>query len=374
MRPTKAQLTESAKIGLVTIGEGADVASLYGHTAIRIKDPQINLDEIFHYGTYQFDPNQVRFAIKFAKGSLMYQISAYHFEGTIEQYRRENRSIRMQWLACNLQQIETIRNALIDNLEPENRYYKYDFFFDNCATRVADIFSKHLDLQLATHPDANKYTFRETIDRFQAKLPWADFGVDIALGSLIDRKITNRELTFLPGYLAEIYTRSTITSESGKVSFVTQDEMLYSPIDEEIDSETFTPGTIFWSVFGFVLLISAFGFRTITTIVDFILFLSLGLTGIVLLLLWLGTDHAMTANNYNLIWANPIHLFMLYFVFASGKKAFFSKYFQALTLIYLFLIVCWVLLPQEFNTVFVPIVFTLLVRYYYWFRNSRQTN
>ena len=128
------------KISILTCGSGEDLYSVYGHSAIRVVDSLRGTDVVYNYGTFNFgDPD---FYMKFTRGKLDYYVNDEQYEGFVSMYQQDGRSVYEQVLELNSTDANAINDFLINNLKEENKYYKYDFLFDNCSTRLRDIFTK----------------------------------------------------------------------------------------------------------------------------------------------------------------------------------------------------------------------------------------
>jgi hypothetical protein len=138
----KQQLSDQAVISLITADPGEELYSLFGHSAIRVKDTVNNQDLVFNYGTFNF--NTPNFYMKFTRGKLLYMLSIQQFDRFKRSYEYEKRDLKEQILNLTQDQKQAIFQFLLWNYQPENRYYKYDFFFDNCATRIRDVFIDEL--------------------------------------------------------------------------------------------------------------------------------------------------------------------------------------------------------------------------------------
>ena len=197
---TSAQLSENAQVSLLTCAEGEDIYSLFGHSAIRIKDPSNNIDNCYNWGMFEFDEDQVEFATKFTKGRLKYYMDEQYFTEFMWEYDYFQRTVKEQVLNLTHKQKAEIWEALQENYLPENRVYKYDFFFDNCATRIRDILQNVLgeNLVLKSHPNENEFSLRELLNNTVDHMPWLGFGMDLALGSKVDVLANNNKMMFLP--------------------------------------------------------------------------------------------------------------------------------------------------------------------------------
>lgn len=135
----KAQVNLSvyAEVSIVTAGPGEALYEAFGHSAIRIKDPVLNLDLIYNYGMFDF--NQPNFLLNFAKGNMIYSLARYDFKYFLASYRRDKRWVKQQVLNLTQQENQAFFTFLEKNATPENRNYLYDPYFDNCATKLRDI-------------------------------------------------------------------------------------------------------------------------------------------------------------------------------------------------------------------------------------------
>lgn len=203
LRAQTIQLSDEAKISLLTISPSDDeVFTVYGHAAIRINDPAHKFDIIFNYGIFDFSkPN---FIYRFAKGETDYRLGVQNFNDFMIEYEMRGSEVTEQML--NLDSIEKghIWEALLINNMPQNRVYRYNFFFDNCATRPIAILEKHANGTINYNDPGKSQTFRDLINHCTRNKPWLTFGCDLALGSPTDRIASPHEEMFLPLYLKEI--------------------------------------------------------------------------------------------------------------------------------------------------------------------------
>ena len=194
-------LSEASEISILTIGPGAELYDKFGHSAFRINDPATGQDVVFNYGVYDFDtPN---FYLKFAQGKLLYQLGVSYYESFYNSYVAQNRWIKEQTLNLSQAEKQAVSDFLWNNAKPENKKYKYDFFFDNCATKIRDVTQEVLGNKLEFKDDhiTETYTFRELIQQNLKANSWGSLGIDIALGAVIDRNAKPIEYQFLPDYV-----------------------------------------------------------------------------------------------------------------------------------------------------------------------------
>ncbi len=207
------KLSEEARISLMTSAPyDEEVFTVYGHAALRIHDPKQNIDYIFNYGIFDFSkPN---FIYRFAKGETDYKLGVADFQDYVIEYQMRGSDITEQVLNLTQEEKEHIWDALLINYRPENRVYRYNFFFDNCATRPAAILEKEINGNVDYQYPFQSQTFRDLINYCTRNHPWLTFGCDLALGSPTDRKATQHEMLFLPPYLKEASAKGFIHSFS----------------------------------------------------------------------------------------------------------------------------------------------------------------
>jgi len=355
-----AQDSSRIRISLLTCTPGDELYSIFGHSAIRIIDSNSVTDYVFNYGTFNFEDDG--FYLKFIRGKLLYFLSVEQSQDFIYDYSSMRRGITEQVLDFSAEEKKQIEYALIENLKDENKFYKYDFFLDNCTSRLRDIILKYKSPKIvisAVMPINT--TFREAIHEYldKGKQYWSKLGIDILLGLPTDKIMTPLEQTFLPDNLMNCLDHSNSTS------IVTSKEIIIPNQQPTIDSTAFTPTNFFIAlliIFIFINLIKSPSGKKIAIVLDGALFFSTGALGILLILMWTSTDHSMTKNNYNLLWALPTNIMACFFV--SSKNAFSKKYFSIQTILYLALLIVWFFLPQKLNISLIPFVILLLYRSY----------
>lgn len=356
--PESLQLSDSSYISLLTCDPGNQLYSAFGHSAVRVVDYKNRLNIVFNYGTFSF--NTPNFYLKFAGGKLNYKLSVSSFRRFIQSYEAEKRMVVEQRLNLNDEQKQAFFNALMENHKPENREYLYDFFFDNCATRILDVLEDAMQDSLVYHANESELrpTFRNLIDEYLYRGSWSDFGIDLALGSVIDNEASDREQAFLPDYLSSYFDKCTLGEKPLVLAtkIILPDEANFSPIPFLL-----SPWFVFWFAFALVLLLTILLRNKSWVIADRIIFSTVGLLGIITLLMWFATSHEATSGNINFIWANP--LFIVLALYLNGKSNWATKYASiGFLIIYLVVIASWNNLPQEFNPIFIPIIALVMVR------------
>ena len=316
------QLSPSSKVSVLTCSPGAELYSTFGHTAIRVHDPARNIDWVYNYGTFEFSDD---FYLLFAQGKLDYALSKTDLTNFTNEYIYFGRQVLEQELIIELPDRQALLDSLEKNYLPENRYYRYDFFFDNCCTRVRDILKEVLGDELVfPNPIApESMTFREMIESYQGHIPWGDFGIDLALGVPCDRYMEAEEDMFIPDYLMKHLGEAQFQGKT----LCAQPKELVPLMVNNLENKAFD-----WPYLLAVLLMIAtfvWAFRATTRRkerlwFDRVLLVLFGLIGVAVFLLWFATDHTITKINLNLVWASPLHLFALFFLSKTWIKHYFA--------------------------------------------------
>jgi hypothetical protein len=349
------------RISLLTCTPGEELYSTFGHSALRVIDSSTNQDLIYNYGTFDFD--DPGFYSKFVRGKLLYFVSVDEFSNFMYEYQYEKRGITEQVLNLSCSEKKDLNSALQKNALDENKYYKYDFVYDNCTTRLRDIVNRVAkDSVITTNIlPARDVSFRTMIHTYldNGGEVWSKLGIDILLGSPLDKKISNNEAMFLPDYLLKAFDNSSINSKK----LVSEKEVILKGSPVHVKTTLFTPLIIFSFL---LLVIIGLGFSSsifihkLLKIFDFVFFLLLGSLGVLLLFMWFGTDHQTCRDNFNLAWAFPLHLPMAFFVFKNKGRV--KKYFLFIAVVSAALLAGWFFLPQQFNNALLPVTALILVR------------
>lgn len=364
---SQIQLSPEATFSVITCGPGSELYSTFGHNAFRLKDPVYNYDVVYNYGTFDF--NTPFFYIKFAQGKLPYQLGRSSFKRFVYTYKYEKRWVKEQVLNLTPNQVQTLLAYLENNYKEENRSYKYDFFFNNCATKIREVLLNNFsdEIKFTYNHITTEKTFRDLIYDYVEKNSWSSFGIDIALGAVIDRKATKAEYDFLPDYVFKVIENATLQNGESLVKEV--NVILKEPQNaQETGSFALSPYFINSILLLIVLIITFLDFKhkKRTRWLDAALMLITGLGGIMVLLLWFATDHSMTASNWNLLWLFPINLLFIRKFLSKQKEAKNHwKYTALLIGLIVILLFLWLIQFQVFAFAAIPLLVMLLVRYSY---------
>ena len=359
---------ESTEISVLTCDPGNEIYSLFGHSALRIKNPVNGQDLVVNWGLFEFSESQFQFGYDFAKGRLKYYMGIQLMSNFITEYRRSKRGIREQVLNLSNQEKYQIIQLLEENYKPENRKYKYEFFYDNCSSRLRDVIKKVFgeNINFYQSPKSNKFTFRETIHLYLESFPWLKLGIDLVLGKKIDKLVSNENLMFLPLNVEEIFDKSLVQNNESIKNLVKSKNTLIESFENKNKSNKI--GFYSWILLAITLLLIVFKLDKALGIWSSLNLFIIGLLGIVLVFMWIGTDHNATKMNFNLLWASPFH-FILIFCLIKESWNNFTYWYLILSLILIFTtILFWFTLTQEFNSFVKPIILELVIIYYYYFK------
>ncbi len=381
-----APLTPSAKFSVLTCSPGADLYSLFGHSAFRLQDTIDGepIDVVFNYGV--FDAFDDGFYVKFALGKLDYKLIAEHYEYFIQTYASEGRGVWEQELLLTPLQKQRLFDLLRSNVQKENSVYRYDFFYDNCSSRIRDMVIRAtaseptdslgfrfvaLDslMKLNTiefnSPCKRGTTYRQAIQKYLDYQPWSDFGIDLALGLPCDRVIGEYGFMFLPDSLMSELEMAKL---DGSPLCAAPVELL--PQRLELSANVFTSPfviIVFW-----LLLHTWLTYRRRDAkgmlIHEGILLSLVSLLSLLIVFLWFFTDHNATHGNWNLLWAGPLNLVIILFIrFHSVVKI--CSLLNLIALGIMILAFAW--LPQSLNVATIPFAFMLIITNYRLYRNAR---
>lgn len=357
------ELTPLSKISVLTCGPGEELYASFGHSAFHVQDTSLGIDVVYNYGI--FDDSSKYFYLKFIQGQMDYRLARQRFPRFLAEYEYYDRWVKEQDL--NLSLIE--RNALFRFLErnnlPENQVYSYDFFFDNCSTKVWEVLKTSLGDPLVFDDTylKNTFTFRQLIHQNLDTNSWSAFGIDLALGSVIDVEATPEEHMYLPAYTLDQLQTAKLNNEPlvSSISVLYQSKSLHK-------SGSFLMTPLFWLLV--ILLIVVFvTYRDFTKKrrsrwLDFTLFFVTGLAGVLLLFLWFLTDHSQTVSNFNVLWVFPINVIIAFIlVKRTTPPEWIKKYLWTLLVLILIIPFIWLFKIQVFSPLVIFILLALGIRY-----------
>ena len=335
--PRTASSTSSAVIGppgseltvyLMTMGSGDEVWEKFGHNALWIHDSLRNTDIAYNWGLFDFSASD--FMPRFLKGDMLYWMGGFDEQSTLELYRHANRTVMAQQLNLTPAQKDSLAKFVAWNAQPENRFYHYDYFRDNCSTRVRDALDGVLGgvIKRATANVPSGTTYRSHTRRLTQDAPWVYLGTLLGLGRPVDRPISRWEEMFLPVRLHDDLRGIRVKDASGaSVSLIRSDSALFissRPAEPLAPRSHLAVYAVAGLLIAFVALMLRYlvdrgSSRTRPALVVFagLWHLVAGLGGLALAALWLFTNHVYSYQNENLMQANPLSLVAAIMIFAA---------------------------------------------------------
>lgn len=336
-------LTNESTISLITCGPGPEIYSYFGHSALRVADPQLKLDRVYNYGTFDFSIPD--FYTQFINGKLYYMLSVVRYQGFIPDYIAEKRFIKELPLNLTEEQKQKLFNLLEINYLPENRHYWYDFFTDNCSTRIRDIVTQAIEGKILWPPEpATHLTYRQLILPYISLNNWAKTGILLMLTAGADRESSLQGYMFLPDHMHRLFALA--TQDDGSPLCKTE-KVLFEP---EYPKPTGTGLLHPYTIFTILLLLAWFmgvsGRVPVKLQKAFftVLFVISGSLGLLFCYMWFFSAHQVCHANLNLAWAFPLNLLLsvsLWIPKAEGFTRWLSRTSIILSLLFLATFFLW---------------------------------
>ena len=361
MESAAFELSNHSEISILTCSPGNKPYSVYGHSAIRVRDSIFRYDVVFNYGIFDF--NSSNFVMRFAKGQTNYLLGTTRFETFFKGYVIERRGVLEQRLNLTLIEKQKIFDFLLWNADPENRVYRYNFFFDNCATRVRDVIEQNIDGGLEYTGVASGKTFRDLIKDCQKRLPWLNYGVDFLVGADADKEASLREEMFIPDYMMKHFSLA-MRSNSGQ-PIVAASHMLNPAPKHNLKGSVMTsPFAVFSLLFFLILVLSLreFLLKNMTLLLDFVVYSISGLAGIFIGWFVLYSEHPAMSPNYNLLWLFPLNAIFALLLLKKKWRPVLKYYHLFASFWWILFMITGAFLPQKFNPLFLLITGIFLIR------------
>lgn len=358
---------DSIRFSLLTCGAGEEIYSLFGHTAIRYENFTRGIDAVFNYGIFSF--NTPNFILRFTLGETDYQLGVTSYKQFTYEYTWTGRDVWQQTLNLNAEEKKKLLALLEENYLPQNRIYRYNFFYDNCATRPRDQIERAVQGTLEYADDMTSFqtgiSFRDIVHQYTIGHSWARFGIDLCLGSQADKDITRRQMMFAPFYLKDFLAKAQLKNAQGmeRPLVSSEDHIIQSP-QQTSTEEAPSPLQTAFLLFTIVTIVTAYGIyrRKSLWLLDLLLFLAAGVAGCILAFLASFSQHPAVSPNYLLFLFHPLHLLCLPWMIKRVRKKEKSIYMWANITVLTFFILLWGIIPQEFNLAVLPLALSLWIR------------
>ncbi|GAE20499.1 DUF4105 domain-containing protein [Bacteroides pyogenes] len=360
-----ASQNDSVHISLLTCSPGEEIYTLFGHTAIRYQNLSRNIDVVFNYGLFSF--NAPNFIFRFALGETDYQLGVTEFDFFAGEYAYYGRSVWQQELNLAPKEKERLLFLLERNYLPENRVYRYNYFYDNCCTRPRDRIEECVmdGILYPSYPKDGSRTYRKIIHEFCKDHPWARFGMDFCLGSAADRPINRRQMMFAPYYLMNAFAGAHVGNEIKRRPLVTSTKEIIQA-KTSTDAGVWFPTPFQSSLLLFILAVAftIYGIRKGKGLwgIDLLLFGAAGIAGCILAFLAIFSQHPALNPNFLLIAFHPLHLLLLPYIIYCVRKRKKCAYHTLNFLVLMFFIILFPLIPQNIDFAVVPLALSLLIR------------
>lgn len=322
-KPDICKRAEQIEISLLTCGPRSAVYSLYGHTAIRYEDKNAGLDLAINYGVFSFD--KPFFVLRFVFGLTDYEMGIIDFKSFLMEYESSGCGVRQQTLNFTPQEKIAIAQAIQENYEPQNRVYRYNFFYDNCTTRARDILLRNVNGKISYGKNVERQypSYREQIHDYNENHRWARFGNDLLLGVKADAPTTFAEHQFLPQHLESDFDNAYIISKDGsRRKLVANSSWALPPHSAQENTGCMpTPKAVMLTI-ALLVVAATLAERTLKRnwwLIDAALMTITGLCGLILLAM-IFSEHPTVSLNLQILLFNPLNIFMLYSTIKSCRK------------------------------------------------------
>jgi len=359
----QSQSTDSIRFSLLTCAPGTEIYSLFGHTAIRYENYTRRIDVVFNYGMFSF--NTPNFIFRFVAGETDYQLGITPYSYFEAEYAMRGSSVYQQVLNLTQSEKERLLTILENNYLPENRIYRYNYFYDNCTTRARDKIEECIEGKVVYPDSLSGKSYRSIVHEFTAGSPWDEFGIDLCLGAEADKEINKRQQMFSPFYMKYYASNAYIVDAGGTRRPLILDETKIVDVEQDEVQPGFVLSPLMCgALFLALCVVMAWGQWKTQRIWwgwDIVLYGLQGLAGCIIAFLFFFSVHPTVGSNWLLILFNPIPLLYLPFmVYKAVKRK--KDYYHVGNMVYLTLFIT--ILPfcgQEFNLTVLPLALGLLV-------------
>ncbi len=357
-------LSDSVQISLLTNAPWDEaVYTLFGHTSIRVYDPARNIDVVFNYGIFNISKDN--FIFLFVKGETDYIVMPIEYSRYLAEYKKIGVGVIEQVYNLTQKEKQEIFDALVINSLPENRVYRYNYFYDNCSTRPRDIVEKYVNGKIEYTATNKQQTYRDLVHECVYIHPWIEFGIDLVIGADADKTITDRQKDFLPLYLMNANKDAKIKSDSTERKLILSTASVLEPIPLVKDN-IISPFAVGIILLVLTICLSAWIYwkelSVLGKIFDTLLFLIAGIAGCIIFFLMFFSEHPCTYPNWNIIWLNPLQLLVAAIFFVKPLSKCLSYYHFINFVALLLFLLAWCLIPQQLEIAFIPYILSLCIR------------
>lgn len=351
----EAKLSEQAKISILTCGPGEQLYATFGHTALWVSDPINQINEVYNFGTFDFKTSN--FYLKFMMGRLEYELELTSFDSFISDYELEGRWVKEQELNI----LTSIKQEIYDSLNivllPGNNTYRYDFFRNNCSTKIIDLVLAFIatESELDSLNVSTEETYRKAMNHYIAGREWLKIGINVLLGPFADQSMLKIQSSYLPENLMQVIGE---TKFAKAPTILNEGNYKLKPVPEFGFSLIILWGLLFLFVFEGLWAKTT---QKTSDVIDSVLFATSALFGLLLMFLWIWSAHVSLHVNLNLLWANPFNFILVWSIMKS-RTLITRIYLILYGLLLFFLLINWGRLPQKLPLEIMPVVSAIVFR------------
>ena len=369
--------SDSLQVSLITCSPGAEVYAKFGHSGIRVVDKLNGYDFIFNWGLFSF--NTENFYYKFIRGKTDYLLGVQNTSDFLPEYKSRNSVVWEHVLNLRPNETKRLIEQLLQNYKPENRQYRYNFVFDNCATRPRDVVMGAVDGRVVFQSSFESKTYRQAIGNYIGDDTWLHFGIDLIFGYQADKIMPQLQSMFLPEILKYEFLNARISNNQNTETrpLVAKTNILVSTESKEEEPAGLLdkPFYIFSILLFFIALLSAYEIvfdKKYNTIVDSFLLLATGIAGTIVFFLMFFSSHPLVKFNFNILWLNPLNIVAAFMIWFS-KWRIHIFFYQLFNLILVALALVSVAISvQTFNQATFIFIALLLFRYSSWIYRTKK--
>lgn len=305
---------------LLTCEPGTEVYQLFGHTALRMRDAESGRDLVFNYGMFSFDAPNFRW--RFTRGETDYSLGITPFKYFEYEYALRGSNVTEQILDLEPDEALRLRDLLFENYKPENRVYRYNYFYDNCTTRARDMIEKSVD-GLVEYPEAlgNDKSLRDVLHEFAHG--WNRLGIDLLLGWEADLPASGRQQMFAPLYLMRDMSSAVAVRDGVSRPLVKSEKMaVVTSVEKDDEDFPLTPAAASAILLMLCLAVLHMAYHhgwPLWPWESFLLILQ-GLAGLIISFLVFFSVHPAVGSNVLVWFFNPLPLLLLPFVIYNDIK------------------------------------------------------
>jgi hypothetical protein len=359
--PVLSQAKSDTSVYLLTCGPGTEIYSIYGHSAIRIVIPWQKSDIVYNWGVFDF--NTPNFAWKFAKGRLDYMVVSESLQSFLQEYIYEQRHVSSQKINFNPIEKQKFVSLIYDNLKPENIYYRYDFFYDDCSTRIRNLLENAIGDKLLYPPSetGEMPTFRNLVAKYQSPYPWLQFGIDLIMGSSSDRRASLRDRMFLPIDMKNGLSETVINRSGKMIPLLQNPEVILNYGPPKVPLKFFISPVFIFTILLIIIIILSVWLKNMKIIflIDISVFSIFSILSVLMVFFNFFTDHQQMKWNLNIIWLNPLLILCLISLLFNRRG---EIWFRLVFYISAAFFVLHFFLPQEFQLSFFILLLIIIIR------------